>query len=90
MGRLKGSGAGYVGPITTRLHPDVFRKLEEWRAANELTQGEAVRRLLDQALKDEGVLKEISPDAQEREEALMRARADLHRAVNLAWEMVTK
>jgi hypothetical protein len=90
MGRRKGSGAGYVGPITTRVHPSTFKALEEWRAVHELSQGEAVRRLLDAALQQEGLLKEIAPDAQEREEALMRARADLHRAVNLAWEMVTK
>lgn len=90
MGRQKGSGAGYVGPITTRVSKDTFAALEEWRAEHGLSQGEAVRRLLDSALEQEGMLEEIAPNVQERKEALMRARADLHRAVNLAWEMVTK
>lgn len=90
MARPRGSGKGYVGPIATRLSKDVYTALEDWRSQHGLSQGEAVRRLLNEALQQQGVLKEIAPAAQEREEALMRARADLHRAVNLAWEMVTK
>lgn len=90
MGRPKGSGKGYVGPITVRLDHDNFVALEAWREENEMTQAEAVRRLLNFALEEEKVLKKIAPDVQERQEALMRARAELHRAVNIAWEKVTK
>jgi hypothetical protein len=90
MGRPKGSGVGYVGPITVRLEHDVYQALEMWRESNDMTQAEAVRRLLNFALEEEKVLKKIAPDVQERQEALLRARSELHRAVNIAWEKVTK
>lgn len=89
MGRPKGSGRGLV-LVNTRIEPDVLKALDTWASHQGLSQAEAVRRLLDGALQHEGVLKSISPAQRERKEALIRARAELHQALNIAWDEVTK
>lgn len=88
MARPKGSGEGYVGPLASRVSHEVFEAFEEWRAAHGLKQGEAVRYLLTFALEHQGALDKRVPAQTVREEALLQARAELHRAVNLAWEKV--
>lgn len=91
MARPKGSGRGLVA-VSVRLEPEIAAALTEWRTQQpngELSEAEALRQLVRWALENVAGLDKRQPAEALRAEALRRARGDLHRALNQAWEKIT-